>query len=147
MNYRENKLYFRLDGETLIQKPLSEIGDEELEAFCSIEEAVSLVQTYGCVGFCQHKIRNDYHRTALAVLKMAVELYGEVFPVLYRGTRSSRPLDEHLILFGTTDMEIASWYGEVVEHRSVKGLRTLSTKISVVTEDYSRRDEEIIFFP
>jgi nucleoside diphosphate kinase len=125
----------------------SGVPDEVWDDACTIYEAISFVQHLGCAGRSQHQIKTKYHETCLAVLRMAVQEYGEVFPVLLRGTRSARPDSEHRILFGTTNPDVASFYGEIRQYYNVRGLRTSSLVLSVVTDDYSQADEEIIFFP
>ena len=125
----------------------SAVPDEFWDDACTIAEAISFVQRLGCSGQSQHKIKSAYHATCLAVLQMAVQEYGEIFPVLLRGARSARPDAEHKILFGTTNPAVAEFYGDIREYRNVRGLRTKSLVLSVVTADYSQADEEIIFFP
>lgn len=135
-----------LEGETLVGAPSSQVPHDKLDDACTIAEAISFVQRLGCAGRSQHIVKNEYHKNCLAVLKMAVEKYGETFPVLLRGTRSNRPDAEHKILFGTTDRNVAEFYGDVKEYRNIKGLRTKSLVLSVVTDSYAQSDEEIIFF-
>ena len=121
--------------------------DDDFDRSMKISEAVGYVQKLGCLGKSQHIVHNEEHRTALAFLRMAVEKYGEVFPVVLRGCSGSLPLDQHLILFGTTDPDIAAFYGEVKEFHNIKGLRTSSFMQSVKSDDLTEMDEEIIFFP
>lgn len=142
---------FYLDGEVLkVTHAVSEVP-EEIEDWASVGEAVSYVQHLGCAGFSQHKIKSDYHKLCLAVLKWAVENIGEVFPEVLRGVRSQRSEQESLILFGTTDKEVAKFYakdGNIKAYKNVKGLKTMSTMKSVKNDDWADQgDEEIIFFP
>ncbi|NCJ06676.1 hypothetical protein GS597_09185 [Synechococcales cyanobacterium C] len=125
----------------------SQVPDEVWDKACTISEAVSFVQRLGCAGRSQHVVGSDYHETVLAVLRFAVECYGEEFPELLRGARSERPDAECKILFGSTDRAVAEQYGPVRSYRNVRGLRTASLVLSVVMGDYSQADEEIIFFP
>lgn len=144
--YQEDlNYYFFKDGQ-LVGDKLQNISDEVLENAFKINEAVWFVQKLGCIGKSQHIIHNEEHRTALAILRMAVEKYGEVFPVVLRGCSGSLPLDQHLILFGTTDPDVAAFYGEVREFCNIRGLRTNSFQQSVKTDDLREMDEEIIFF-
>jgi hypothetical protein len=84
----------------------------------------------------------------LDVLRIAVKKYGQRFDLIYRGVRSNRPDCEYKIMFGSTDIKVASFYGTIKEYRNIFGLRTTSTIAkSVVTNDYDKIDEEIIFFP
>ena len=123
----------------------SEVPEDE--DFAKIDDAVSYVQHLGCAGFSQHKIKSEYHRLCLEVLKWAVENIGETFPEILRGSRSDRPDKDYLILFGTTDRSVAEFYGKVRVYRNIKGLKTASTAKSVKTGDWTYADEEIIFFP
>lgn len=138
--------YYYQSGSIQAAAKCSEVP-EDVESFVKIQNAVSFVQKLGCAGISQHKVNEEHHALCLDVLRIAVEKYGEVFPVLLRGVRSQRPDCDHKILFGTTDYSVAAEYGEVKEYRNVKGLRTRSTALSVVTGDYDQMDEEIIFFP
>jgi glycine cleavage system pyridoxal-binding protein P len=146
--YRDDFRQFWLEGDVLQSAPsAAAVPDEAFDDACTIGEAVSFVQRLGCAGRSQHIIKDNYHATALAVLRMAVEQYGEDFPELLRGTRSNRSDSDHKILFGTTDRAVAEQYGIVRAYRNVRGLRTSSLVLSVVTDDYGQQDEEIIFFP
>lgn len=147
-NYRNDFRQFWLESGVL-QSAANAAGvpDECFEDACTISEAVSFVQRLGCAGRSQHIVKDGYHATVLAVLKMAVEQYGEDFPELLRGTRSDRSDADHKILFGTTDRAVAEQYGTIRNYRNARGLRTTSLVLSVVSDDYSQQDEEIIFFP
>jgi hypothetical protein len=143
--------YFYFENENLkIANFCSEVP-EDVEEFTKLSDAVSYVQHLGCAGFSQHKIRNKYHELNLLALRWAVENIGETFPELLRGVRSQRSEQESLILFGTTDREVAEFYakdGNVKVYKNIKGLRTTSTMKSVKTDDWADQgDEEIIFFP
>lgn len=145
--YRDDfTYYYYRDSQLVAAQSLSDVP-EDVEDYCKISEAVAFVQKIGCAGRSQHDIKTEYHQLCLDVLKIAVEKYGEVFPVLLRGTRSNRPEAEHKILFGTTQREVAEFYGEVREYKYVKGLRTASLMLSVVSGEYDQMDEEVIFFP
>lgn len=148
MNYQNDfTYYFFDDNSNLVGLPSKEVPDKYFEDACTIQHAVSYVQKLGCCGMSQHVIRSTYHKTVLAVLKMAVDEYGEVFPTLYRGVRNDNYSDsDHLILFGSTDFSVAENYGKVVEYSNIKGLRTTSWAKSVVTDSYEESDEEVIFF-
>jgi hypothetical protein len=145
--HRDTRQFWLEDDALQWAKSPDGVPDEVWDTAATIYEAITFVQRLGCGSASQHLIKSKYHETCLAVLRMAVREYGEVFPVLLRGTRSSRPDSEHRILFGTTNPDVASFYGEIREYRNIKGLRTRSLLLSVVTDDYSQQDEEIIFFP
>lgn len=146
--YRDDFRQFWLeDGVLQSAASASQVPDHAWDSACTISEAVSFVQRIGCAGRSQHVVKGSYHESVLAVLKMAVEQYGEDFPELLRGIRSERPDAEHKILFGTTDRAVAEQYGTIRTYRNVRGLRTSSLVLSVVTDDYAQQDEEIIFFP
>lgn len=118
---------------------------EEVENFVSIAEAISTLQMYGCWGKSIQSAKEEMHCLCLDVLRLAVEKYGEVIPIVYRGCNGSLPLSDHKILYGSTNKKVAQFYGEVSEFKAVKGLRTYSTKESVIS--CKAMDEEIIFFP
>lgn len=143
---QDTRQYWLEGGSLMSATKASEVPGHAWNDACTIFEAISFVQRLGCSGRSQHIVKDGYHATCLAVLKMAVERYGQDFPVLLRGTRSARPDSEHKILFGTTDRAVAEFYGTVREYRNIRGLRTSSMVLSVVSDDYSRTDEEIIFF-
>jgi hypothetical protein len=143
---------FYLDDDEVLKvaQAVSEVP-EDVEDWTSVGDAVSYVQHLGCAGFSQHKIKSDYHKLCLAVLRWAVENIGEAFPTVLRGVRSQRSDKDSLILFGTTDREVAKFYakdGKIKVYRNIKGLKTMSTVKSVKTDDWADQgDEEIIFFP
>jgi hypothetical protein len=145
--HRDTRQFWLEDDALQWAKSPDGVPDEVWDDACTIYEAITFVQRLGCGRASQHQIKSAYHETCLAVLRMAVREYGENFPVLLRGVRSARPDSEHRILFGTTNPDVASFYGEIREYRNIKGLRTRSLLLSVVTDDYSQQDEEIIFFP
>ena len=118
---------------------------EEVEDFVSIAEAVSTLQMYGCWGRSIQSAKEEMHCLCIEVLRLAVEKYGEVIPTIYRGSSGKLALSDHKILYGSTNKKIAEFYGEVREFKAVKGLRTYSTKESVIS--CKEMDEEIIFFP
>ena len=144
---QDTRQFWLKDGNLQWAESPDGVPDDVWDDACTVYEAISFVQRLGCSGRSQHQIKSAYHETCLAVLKMAVQEYGETFPVLLRGTRSSRPDSEYRIKFGTTNPAVAEFYGEIREYRNIKGLRTKSLVLSVVTDDYSQADEEIIFFP
>lgn len=144
--------YFYFEAKSLrVVNTCSEVP-EEVKQFTKLTDAVSYVQHLGCAGFSQHKIRNEFHKLNLLALRWAVENIGEVFPEVLRGVRSQRSEQESLILFGTTDKEVAEFYakdGNIKVYKNVKGLKTISTMKSVKNDDWAdnQGDEEIIFFP
>lgn len=139
--------YFK-DGKLERVGSLYQVPEEEGVAFCKLADAIGYVQKLGCCGMSQHKIRNEYHHLCLEVLRWYVDNFGETFPLIFRGVRNERPDSEHLILFGTRDIEVAKFYGSTIKkYTNIKGLRTASYVKSVKTEDWSEADDEIIFFP
>lgn len=146
-NYKDDFTNYYLVGGVLKSGSINEIPDEYFEDACTIGEAVRFVQQLGCQGRSQHVVHSEYHHCVLAVLQSAVDKYGEEFSVIYRGCSGSLPLDKHLVLFGSTDLSVAGFYGEVKQFKNIKGLRVSSLAKSVVTDDYGYDDEEIIFFP
>lgn len=137
--------YWFADGGELLSGPLSQVPEEE--DFVTIVDAVNYVQTLGAIGKSQHQIEAGYHRLALTVLKLAVQKYGEHFEVLLRGDRNPRAIADYKILFGTENESVANFYGPIQKHHNVRGLRTRSQLLSVITNDCQQQDEEIIFFP
>jgi hypothetical protein len=144
--HRDDFTYYYYQGGQIVEASALCDVPEDIEDYCKISDAVSFVQKIGCAGRSQHNVKTEYHRLCLDVLKIAVQKHGEVFPVLLRGTRSTRPDADHQILFGTTDKTVAEFYGQVREYRNIKGLRTRSMAVSVATDDYGQCDEEVIFF-
>lgn len=140
------KYFYFENGKLQVVNACSEVP-EDVDDFAKVDDAVSYVQQIGCMGFSQHKIKSEYHKLCLAVLRWAVDNLGEVFPEVLRGVRSDRPDSDYLIMFGTTDKEVAKSYGNIKVYENIKGLRTVSTMKSVKTGDWSATDEEIIFFP
>lgn len=93
--YQEDLNYYFLKDGQLVGDKLQNISDEDFENALRISDAVGYVQKLGCIGATQHIIHNEEHSMALAVLRMAVEKYGEVFLVVLRGCSGSLPLDQH----------------------------------------------------
>jgi hypothetical protein len=100
-------------------------------------------------------MQGNYHQNpkpstllAIAALRWAVANHGEIFPLLYRGVRSSRPDSEYSVLFATPDIGVAKFYGDVKvkEYKNIKGIKFNSHLKSVVTEDYDHIDVEVVFF-
>lgn len=139
--------YALVNGELVRYESCSEVPDELFEAGLGlkISDAVSDVQKRGCQMKSLHVVDSVYYANVLAVLKMAVDKYGETFPVLYRGiAEGSTPDSQRLIFFGTTQREVAEFYGDVQVMKNVRGLKTLSLCESVTGND--QMDEEVIFF-
>lgn len=146
--YRDDFTYYWLDLDGQLQsaaKP-SLVPDEYFNNCCQVTEAIRYVQKLGCTGKSQHTVNTEYHRCALEVLKLAVQKYGEEFETVLRGVRDNRPDTDHKILFGTTNPEVARFYGEIRKYKNIRGLLTYSISLSVTDDEYSC-DEEIIFFP
>lgn len=145
--WRDDFTNYYFEGDRLVGLPASQVPDNKFYDACTISDAVRFLQHLGCIGRCIHTPTSEYHRACIATLKRATDIYGETFQLLFRGVRSDRPDSEYKILYGTTHRDIASFYGKILEYRQVKGLRTRTLAKSVVTNDYSQDDEEIIFFP
>lgn len=140
--------YFYIENDHLMMVDSCSEVPEKIEDFCKLHEAFAYVQKIGCCGWSQHRIRNNFHHLSLTVLRWAVQNLGEAYPKVYRGTRSERPDSEHLILFGTRNLAVAKFYGNNVKvYENVRGIISLSQAKSVLTDDYTESDEEIIFFP
>ncbi len=140
--------YALVNGELVRYENCSDVPDELFDAGLGlkISDAVSDVQKRGCQMKSLHVVDSVYYANVLAVLKMAVEKYGEIFPSIYRGIADgSTPDSERLIFFGATDRKIAEFYGTVTELSNVKGLRTNSTCASVSSDEFDM-DEEVIYF-
>lgn len=150
MQWRDDFTYYYYDAEgQFTASSLSKVPDE-IEDFANIFNAVGFVQKLGCIGASQHKVRSQYHQLCLDVLKIAVEKYGEIIPVAFRGIRSRRTDDESLILFASTEKAVAEFYaidGDIREYHNIRGLRVNSQTKSVISEGWDLQDEEIIFFP
>ena len=142
-----DRFYFDADGNLVCSETISAIP-EEVEVFWTVSEAARYMQQLGCWGKSLHVVKKEEHALALAVLRYAVEKQGEVFPIIYRGERNCGgfALEDHKILYGSTDFDIASAYGDVQVFRDVKAIKTKSLAMSIKDDGFDC-DEEIIFFP
>ncbi|UFP97273.1 hypothetical protein [Gloeobacter morelensis] len=124
---------------------LSAVPEGPQVEYTTVRNAVGLVQSLGCWGMSQHQIRDENHRLALAALRWAVRHWGcEVD--LFRGVRDDFPDSQHLILFGTPDLEVARFYGPDIKHYRVRALHTQSNCVPVASADPGHMDIEYIFF-
>ena len=135
-----------VDGQLQGWPSAGAVPDEYFDISMTIAEAIGYFQKCGCIGRNIHTTDTIEHRTAIAVLKMAVEIYGQVFPVLYRGDDNPRPDGDYALMYGTRNIDVAAFYGAIQERHNVKGLLTVSTVKSVTASEFDC-DEEIIFFP
>jgi hypothetical protein len=151
--------FFDGDGELKSAPSVGEVP-QDVENFANIGEALSSLQSRGCWGLSNQldiepKTQRDRQRLEalqldIAIVKIAIEKYGEILPVIYRGRNPEMtlPIAKHKVLFGSPNRAIAAWYGEVIEYRNVKALRYYSKKVSVVDPDNAdAMDEEVVFFP
>lgn len=145
--YFDDSRYFYMQGEELTCAQSCSGVPDDVEDYARIMDAVNEVQSRGSWGLSQHKVEGSYHELCLKVLHLAVQLYGEEFPILYRGSRSKRPDSEYKIMFASPEKEVARFYGEVKEYRNIFGLKTHSNLKSVKSGDWSEIDIEVIFFP
>ena len=150
--------YYFQDGEL---KSASSVADvpEDVDNFASIHSALGSLQDRGCWGLSNQdiepKTKRDRQRLEalqldIAIIKIAIEKYGEILPVIYRGRNPEMtlPIAKHKVLFGSPNRAIAAWYGEVAEYHNVKALRYYSKKVSVIDPDnVDAMDEEVVFFP
>ena len=151
--------YYFQDGEL---KSASSVADvpEHIDDFASISSALGSFQDRGCWGLSNQldiepKTQRDRQRIEalkldIVIVKIAVEKYGEILPVIYRGRNAEMtlPIAKHKVLFGSPDRAIAAWYGEVTEYHNVRALRYYSKKVSVIDPDNAdAMDEEVVFFP
>lgn len=150
--------YFR-NGELKSAPSVADVP-EDVENFANIHEALSALQSRGCWGLSNQldiepKNQRDRQRLEalhldIAIIKIAIEKYGEILPVIYRGRNPEMtlPIAKHKVLFGSPNRAIAAWYGEVTEYQNVKALRYYSKKVSVIDPDNAdAMDEEVVFFP
>lgn len=147
--FHEFSYFYFEDNILKIADSCSEVPDGEGVEFCKLGDAIHHIQHRGCCGRSQHIIQSDYHRLCLEVLRWAVKNRGELFPLVYRGYRSSRPDSEYKILFGSRDKEVAAFYGPTIkEYRNIRGILAKSSIAkSVKTNSWHETDDEIIFFP
>lgn len=145
--YQDDFTYYYFDNNELkIATVVSEIP-EHINEWMTISDAVGYVRKIGCMGQHIHNCQKQSTKLALAVLRIAIYKYGQMFDKVYRGSKSSRPLSEYKLIFASPSREVAEFYGEVTELTNIRGLLTRSMAKSVVTDDYSQVDEEILFFP
>lgn len=133
--------YYYAEGRLKSVESLSQVPGE-IEDFATLHDAISQFTAKGCRGDL-HQIRSEYDRLCLEVLKIGVEKYGEVFPVLYRG-ESGYNVTQRVIWYATPSAEIAAFYGDLQVLENVRGLKTISFRESVRGIDAV--DEEVIFF-
>lgn len=138
--------YFDLTGSLIECHSLSDVP-EEVEDYAKISDAVAFFNKCGCVRRSAHNPQTEFHKLCLEVVKIAIDRYGEIVKV-YRGSQlETLPIEDHKILYGATSYDVAAWYG-IVSRLEVKGLRTHSMCVSVLSpDDPTSYDEEIIFLP
>jgi hypothetical protein len=143
MNYSDDftRYYYAEDGTIQSCRLASQVPDEVDECF-TIVEAVSFLQKAGCWGFSfDAETARPSVLLAAEIVEIAIEKYGEVFPVLYRGCTGPEP-SNRVIKYGSPIREVAEFYGDVKVLTNVKGLRHLGFADSVCGGD---RDEEVLF--
>jgi hypothetical protein len=149
MSYKDDfTQYYYLGGELKVASVVSEVP-EDVDDFTTINEAIFWMQKLGCIGRHVHG-DNPSNSLLLEVMRIAVEKYGQVFPLVYRGVRSNRPDAQYKILYGALDKNVAAFYGNVKVYRNVRGLLTRSLAKPVLADETTpadEADEEIIFFP
>jgi hypothetical protein len=133
--------YYYQDGTIQSCQLASQVPDEVEECF-TIAEAVSFLQKAGCWGYSfDASTARPSVLLAAAIVEIAIEKYGEVFPVLYRGCTGPEP-SNRVIKYGSPDLKVAQFYGDVKVLTNVKGLRYLGFAESVCGNE---RDEEVLF--
>jgi hypothetical protein len=137
--------YFWEEAGQLKSGSLSDVPEGDIE-YGTLQDAAGMLQKVGCCGSQVHTSDSPYVRFCLRVLEFCAARDGRVFETVYRGTRSSRPENEYRVLFGCADKDVAATYGAVKQYSGIKGLVLPSLAKSVLTDDYSQMDEEIIFF-
>jgi hypothetical protein len=141
------RYYYRAEEGMMSADSFGGVPEEYIDVAETAARAASYLTKLGCVGRSQHNPKDSYHITCLDALRQYIAEFGEVFEGVLRGTRSSRSEQEYKILFGTTDREVAEFYGdEVKEYAQILGIRILSARDSV-KEGSNEPDEEILFFP
>lgn len=147
MNFERIKDYYFFKNGSLIKDKLENIPEDFLD-YASFANAAMHFQHKGAYNpSLIHKIKDEYDRLCLAVLRHCVEHYGEIFPIVYRGVRQKSEYadNDRLILFGSRDIEVAQWYGFPTLYYGVKGIEASSPLKGVLNENDA--DQEIIFFP
>lgn len=143
MKYSDDftRYYYAEDGTIQSCSLASEVPDE-VDDYFTISEALSFLQRAGCWGFSfDAETARPSVLLAAEIVKIAIEKYGEVFPVLYRGCDGPEP-SGRVIKYGSPIREVAEFYGKVKVLRNIKGLRHLGFAESVCGLD---RDEEVLF--
>lgn len=138
--------------EILWASSISEIPEDENILMCDVYQIHWLLQGIGCSGHSGHNdnplTTGDWSAFALKVLPLAIEKYGEIYPVVFRGISGNLPDNQHRYLFGSLDKEVAKYYGKIREYHNIKGLHFRSTVKSVKTGDWEDEgDSEVIFLP
>lgn len=141
--YQNDFRYFYFVGEELVAAPLKDVP-MDVQDYWTISEAVRQLAHAGCCGMSFNKFdARPSIRLAAAVVKVAIEEYGEMFPVLYRGLRDGSETSDRVVKYAATSRPVAEFYGRVVQLENVKGLRTRSMADSVVGDPSG--DEEVIY--
>ena len=138
-------------SEILEASSLAEVPEDEDILFANVYQIHRFLQHLGCAGISGHdnnKFMQSPDRTfILEILPLAIEKYGQIYPIVYRGISGNLPDSKHRYLFGSLDKEVAECYGKVREYHNIKGLHFRSTVKSVKTGDYDDGDSEVIFLP
>ena len=145
----------KIDTDKILEaSSLAEVPEDEDTLFANVYQIHRFLQHIGCAGISGHD-NNKFMQSPdrifiLEILPLAIEKYGEIYPIVYRGISGDLPDNRHRYLFGSLDKEVAECYGKVREYHNVKGLHFRSTVKSVKTEDWGEEDEgdsEVIFLP
>ena len=144
--------HYSLQGDAWITyDKCSEIPDDIFDLTLTKHEAVDILEHLGAIGQNVHTSTKPIHLLALKIIRKCIEDHGEVFPVLYRGTSSLRPINEYKLLYGSPNIDIARFYkgpdGYIQVFRDVLGFRVSTRLKSVITNDWSQIDENVMFFP
>jgi hypothetical protein len=147
--------WYRYDDTEIVEVPsLCEVPDNEEILFGNVYTLFDHFNHLGACGINPHipnNPKNPFLRTTefyLEILPLAIEKYGEIYPIIYRGIRSDRPDSDYRILFGSLDRDVAAWYGTIRKYRNIKGLHFQSSLKNVLTDDWEHEgDSEVIFLP
>ena len=140
--------WYEKQGKIFRAESLRDVPEEVENNYATANDIGRYLQKVGAAGMNFHTKDTPYHLFMLKILPLAIEAYGQEFPVLYRGVRTNRPDADHKVLFASPDLEVARFYGETIKtYHNVRGLLFLSSLKQVTDDEWGEGDKEVIFLP
>ena len=142
-----NEFSYFIEGKYgLLMGDLSDIPIE-VEDYWTVNEAFQCI----CKNSCLRLKRGTTYELTLKILRWYFANFAEVFPILYRGiNEGNADTAEDEFIFTTPNKVIAEWYagptGTIKEYRNTKGIAFKSPLKSVLTDDWSQSDIEVLVF-